>query len=391
MNRFPRLVGCQPSRLIRTGFFLLALAAGMSLVSHPQGWATEPPPVPGIVTAQPDLAFERHFRRDQGWIGADGIYSIPLPDQSWLWVFGDTLVGEVRGGRRWEVSMVNNSFARQRSFGADMQIELQLHRDPRGRATSFVTPQDKPGYFWIWDGLVVDGRLYLFTTRLTSPGTITAFDWKLLDQSVIEVENPLDPPAMWKQRQFDFPHGHFTDNSEALWGLEVLADGDWIYTFGTRRGAATDPRELVVARVAPRDFLQFDRWQFHRRGEWVDDPREASSLAVGVGTEGSITWLPDQKLWVYVYSPPLDANIQIRAARSLAGPWSDPQTLYTCPDPQRNPRIFCYAAKGRILHGTKHEMLVSYATNSFEMLPDVSADAGIYQPRFVRVTFAPAR
>ncbi|MFN9373361.1 MAG: DUF4185 domain-containing protein [Planctomycetaceae bacterium] len=353
--------------------------------------SAEPPPVPTLRKAEPDLAFERRFRRDVGWIGSDAIYTIPLPDASWLWVFGDTLVGEVRGGRRWNVSMVNNSFARQRGFGNDMQLELQLHRDARGQASSFVTPLGKPGYFWIWDGLVIDGRLYLFTTRLTSPGTITAFDWKLLDQSVVVVENPLDPPAQWKHRQVDFPHGHFTETSEALWGLEVVHEGEWIYVFGTRRQAASDPRELVLARVAPREFPQFDRWRFFSRGEWVEDARRGSSLAVGVGTEGSVTWLPEQQVWVYVYSPPLDANIQIRAARTLVGPWSEPQTLYACPDPQRNPRIFCYAAKARSVPGTRNELLVSYATNSFEMLPDVSADAEIYQPRFVRVTFEPAR
>ncbi len=367
------------------------LACGLLVVAAPWGVSAEPPRVPTIRSAQPDLAFERLFRREEGWIGSDAIYSIPLPDESWLWVFGDTLVGEVRGGRRWNVSMVNNSFARQRGFGDDRQIELLLDRDSQGKPRSFLTPRGKPGYFWIWDGLVFDGRLHLFTTRLTSPGTITAFDWKLLEQSVVVVENPLDPPARWKHRQVDFPHGHFTETSEYLWGLEVIQEGEWIWIFGTRRGAASDPRELMVARVLPGDFLQFDRWRFFARGEWVADPRQASSLAAGVGTEGSITWLPGYKLWVYVYSPPLDANIQIRAARTLTGPWSEPQTLYTCPDPQRNPRIFCYAAKGRSVPGTRHELLVSYATNSFEMLPDVSADAELYQPRFVRVTFEPAR
>ena len=123
--------------------------------------AAEPPAVPRVRSAEPDLAFERLFRRDEGWIGSDAIYSIPLPDQSWLWVFGDTLVGEVRGGRRWNVAMVNNSFARQRGFGPDRRIELQLACDPQGKATSFLTPRDKPGYFWLWDGLVLDGRLYL--------------------------------------------------------------------------------------------------------------------------------------------------------------------------------------------------------------------------------------
>ena len=54
------------------------------------------------------------FQRNSGWIGADGDYSIPLTQDTTLWLFSDTLVGKVKDGKRIETSMINNSIALQR-------------------------------------------------------------------------------------------------------------------------------------------------------------------------------------------------------------------------------------------------------------------------------------
>lgn len=343
-----------------------------------------PPPL-RVVDARPDGAMNAKFSSADGWIGADGVNSIPLPDESTLWVFGDTLVGRIRDGRRLDVGMVNNSFARQRGWGPEADVELLLDRDANGEPTSYIVPENKPGYYWLWDGIVDDGKLYVFTTRLTSPGTITAFDWKLRDQSLLIIENPLDDPAAWRLEQVDFPFGEFTDEYEALWGMEVIKAADHLYVYGTTRNAPQGPRRLCAARVAPEHFADFDRWEFCNDGGWG---REAGSLVSGVGTEGSITWLPERQRYVYVYSPPLDPKIQMRTSETPVGPWSEPVTVYTCPEAGWDGRIFCYAGKARRIPGVTDELLISYATNSFDMLPHVTEDARVYQPRFVRVRIA---
>lgn len=334
--------------------------------------------------SRPDVAMNALFENRDGWIGSDAVYSIPLSDESWLWVFGDTLTGQIRDGKRHNVGMVNNSFARQRGWGADARVELLLRRDESGRPTSFIRPQNKGGYFWLWDGLIEKGRLYLFATRLTSPGTITAFDWKLQDQSLLVIDNPLDMPVRWRVKQLDLPFGVFTESYEAIWGLEVLKWEEWLYVFGTTRDRAADPRRLVVARVAPDEFENFERWQFLADGRWQSDSRRATTLVTGVGTEGAVTWVPKYNRWAYVYSPPLDPRIQLRTAANLAGPWSDAVTAYRCPETEWHTRVFCYAGKARLIPGTQDELLISYATNSFDMLADVTADARLYMPRFVR-------
>lgn len=366
--------------MIRNALIVLLLTA-LGAPTH----AVEPLPNPlRIIDAHPDDAMNARFRRTDGWIGGDGINSVPLPDDSILWIFGDTLVGRIRDGKREDVSMVNNTFARQRGWGPDAKIDLFLNRDAQGKPTSYFAPQKKPGYYWLWDGIVLGGKLYVFTTRMTSPGTITAFDWKLMDQSLLIIDNPLDDPARWKVQQLDFPFGIFTDDFEALWGLEVIQVDGQVYIYGTTRQKAGDPRSLIAAQVAPQELTNFSRWRFRGQSDWTTDRRHAAPLATDVGTEGSITWLPGRQRYVYIYSPPLNPHIQMRTARTPLGPWSEPVAIYTCPEAAWDQRIFCYAGKARLVPGTTDELLISYATNSFDMLPHVTADARVYQPQFVR-------
>lgn len=351
--------------------------------------AADVAPIPSrVVKAEPDEVMNAKFNKTEGWIGADAIYSVPLPDDSILWIFGDTLVGTVRDNKRHNMVMVNNTFAKQRGWGADATVQLFVNHDTQGKPTSYIVPERAPGYFWLWDAVHDQGRLYIFATRLTSPGTITAFDWTLLDQSLIVVANPTDEPSKWRSQQLDFPFGAFTDAYEAIWGMEALKVGDELYIYGTTRHQKDQPRSLVVAKAPTADLTRFDRWQFYRSGEWQSHAKQASSLTRDVGTEGSVTWLPDRKQYIYVYSPPLDADIKMRTANSPVGPWSDAVTIYTCPETQWNPRVFCYAAKARLIPGKTNELLISYATNSFDMLPDVLADQRIYRPRFVKAVLA---
>ena len=42
-----------------------------------------------------DAVFQANFEHTQGWLGADGAYSIPMPDGRVLWLFSDTITGRI--------------------------------------------------------------------------------------------------------------------------------------------------------------------------------------------------------------------------------------------------------------------------------------------------------
>src|SRR5580704_3494527 len=59
-----------------------------------------------------DESWNAVFDRRDGWTGADCAGTVDLRDGRMLWLFGDTWIGSIRGGKRLPgATMVNNSIA----------------------------------------------------------------------------------------------------------------------------------------------------------------------------------------------------------------------------------------------------------------------------------------
>ena len=107
------------------------------------------------------------FQRDSGWIGADGNYSIPLSTNQTLWLFSDTFVGEVKGGRRTNAVMIHNSIALQQGTN---RPDFFYGRTPEGKPDSFIKPEHGApgGYFWVSHGLRTRQALYFFLVQVVT-------------------------------------------------------------------------------------------------------------------------------------------------------------------------------------------------------------------------------
>jgi hypothetical protein len=77
------------------------------------------------------------------------------------------------------------------------------------------------------------------------------------------------------------------------------------------------------------------------------------------------------------------ADVVMRAAPSLTGPWSAPRMVYRPPEYSR-PNIMIYSAKAHA-DLTGGDLVLTYATNTFEFAEQLT-DSLIYYPRFVRLT-----
>lgn len=123
------------------------------------------------------------FERTSGWIGADGIFSIPLngvdsnggaTDTSTLFVFSDTVFGEIESGSVSNgVGMINNSVAVLRGVQPRKeQLSFYWKTSTEGRPQSVFVPQkrkDSGDYYWLGDGFVNtarNGDIYLFAYRI---------------------------------------------------------------------------------------------------------------------------------------------------------------------------------------------------------------------------------
>jgi hypothetical protein len=72
----------------------------LALIPQPLGAG---PPVVKSTAPAPDL--DALFDRADGWIGADGVYSVVLSPKRTLWLFSDTWVGKIRDGRRTDATI----------------------------------------------------------------------------------------------------------------------------------------------------------------------------------------------------------------------------------------------------------------------------------------------
>ena len=83
--------------------------------------------------------FDALFDNRKGWTGADGAYSLPLSDDSTLWLFGDTWLGDIRDGAHVNATIVNNTVAIQHGlFPSNAAVEFYFGKTPIGNPGPFI-------------------------------------------------------------------------------------------------------------------------------------------------------------------------------------------------------------------------------------------------------------
>lgn len=336
--------------------------------------------------AKPAPELDALFQRDSGWIGADGDYSVPLGNDTTLWLFSDSFVGKVAGGRRTNAVMIHNSIALQ--HGRE-RPEFFYGSTPDGKPDSFIKPEHGPGYFWIFTGTRTKRALYFFPQQVETVDNKSVFGFKITGTWMAEVANPDDAPAKWKITQTKFPFSDFSTNGSLLFGSALLRDGDYAYVYGVdgRRtgGRGRGRNGMVVARVPAEKLGEFKEWRFFVDGKWQEDPKRVTPLCGPMATEYSVTWLPGVKKYAAVTSEGLSGKINLRLAPSPIGPWDKPFEIFECPEMKWPDKVFCYAAKAHPeLAAAPDELVISYAANSWDFW-NLFKDSRLYWPRFIRL------
>ncbi len=341
------------------------------------------------VRGVPDPAWDGLFQQTNGWIGADGNYSVPLSPNETLWLFSDTFVGEIKEGKRVNARMIHNSIALQ--SGTNRPV-FYYGKTSDGRPDSFINPLHGAtnGYFWLNHGLKTPQALYCFALQVLTVDTKSPFGFKLKDGWLIRVSNPEASPDEWRMTQTKVPFTKISGDESLIFGGAVLEEKGFAYIFGSeswkekKRNAQTS---LVMARVPVEKFGDFDQWRFHSNGEWRKDTKRLSPLFENLGSEFSISRLPSNGKYVAVYTEGISDRIVLRSAPALTGPWREAQLIYRCPDAGWSSKVFCYAAKAHPeLPGAPDELLITYAANSWNFW-DLFTDPRLYWPRFVRYQF----
>jgi hypothetical protein len=336
--------------------------------------------------AQSAPEYDRLFQRTNGWTGADGDFAIALTNGLTLWLFSDTFVGEVRDGHRTNTTMINNSAAWQYSNDpASARVEFFHGESADKKPTSLIKPADGKGWFWLSDGIMAQGRLFLFLAQIERADEKSAFGFRHIGVWLGEVANPLAPPTQWRVTQRKIPFTRFGADENRLFGPAVLTADGFIYIFGARERKRAG-KTMILARAPEASLEHFASWQFRARDGWSTNVADAADLCGEVANEYSVSWLPALRRYVLICTENgLSEKIIARTAIEPWGAWSDAAVIYHCPEATWGKNIFCYAAKAHpMLTSATDELIVTYAANSFDFA-QITNDARLYWPRFVRV------
>jgi len=331
----------------------------------------------------PAPEWNQMFQRTNGWLGADVAYSVLLADNKTLWVFGDTFVGQIRAGKRIQPRMIHSSIAIQQ-LGEQPRFYYPV--DKKRSPQSFIKSPGPKSYFWLDDGVRTGQGLCLFMQQVDTVNN-SVWGFKCVGTWLASIENPDAPPAHWKISTRKLPFTGFPGGQDVVLGCEILQSGDYIYIYGySSQTNSSAQKNLILARAPKNEPGNPDLWEFYSNGGWTMDFDKTTPIFSGAGAEGSVSWQPFLKKFVYVYSVEIWGEIAMRTADAPEGPWSAPTKLYQCPDMKISPHVFCYAAKGHPELSATNELLISYAANS-DSVSEVLNDTRLYWPRFIRVTF----
>lgn len=366
--------------------------------------------VNSTIKAESVPEWEDMLLQTSGWIGADGVYVVPLngverhgeADQTrTMFWFSDSIIGNVESDSLqtgWE--MVHNSVGYMEGADPDpSKISFHWRKGDSGEALSMFEPTtpgtSKDQYYWLGDGFfnhALDSSIYIFAYLIKNvPGGVYPFD----DVGVSLIVLPKDSqPPFENQRQIAAPF--FKKDSKGkgkvVFGISVLAntvgagapdpDG-YIYIYGVRG----PQKELLVARVEDKNFESFDKWTFWDGSDWTTDMDEAEALTNRISNEMSVSFMEDGRVMA-VYQ--LDTNsptVAIQVGRTPMGPFQPFKAIFETPEIYEDIDFYTYNAKAHPHLSKPGELLISYNVNSFDFLDDIHRHPHHLRPRFIKFKY----
>ncbi|MEO6149550.1 MAG: DUF4185 domain-containing protein [Mucilaginibacter sp.] len=385
---------------------LFLLSTSCSLTAQNFVASTDPKLQSANYTVEEDENWTALFKRTKGWFGADGIFSIPLDGvdsigagkhQKTLFVFSDTLIGEVKDGKPLPgVKMPHNTIAyMDNNKPVFDSINFHWNTNEKGIAESVfhpTTPNTQKGdYFWLGDGFVntaLNNTTYIFGYRVKNVKEGMGF--AEVGNVLIAIPKGSRFPFA-DQKQMDTPfYTKYPDGRWGSFGAGILnntasakvpgADG-YVYVYGLK-----DPgKSVMVARVKPKDFEKFDKWRFFDGKGWNKDISKAAIIANRASNEMSVTPIGDGRYAMVFQIDGMGKNVSMRLGSSPYGPFGPIINLYSTDE--FADKVITYNAKAHPSLSQPGELLISYNVNFTDFFNQLKASPDIYRPRFITLKF----
>lgn len=326
-----------------------------------------------------DTTFNQLFTRSgDGFTGGDGTYSVLLPDDRTVWIFGDTFLGEVSADStriKTDPMYIRNSFVVQ-----DGDNLTTVFRGSPDNSKTLITPPtvlESKGevtedslWYWPGDGFVKDGELHVFVSKFHQFGD-DMWDFGWLGGALAS----FSLPELKQTNLLEIPDDKL---GGIHFGHAVYEGSQFLYMYGLKDG-------FPYAARAPGGDIEAN-WEYYSKGDWVEDAGEATPVLDVSGSEQFSVFKIDESYYFLTQLGGFSNEIWIYHSEQPYG-WEPDRGkhIYTIELPFDNPELFTYNALAHPQFiNQKRELLISYNTNSHR-LQDHFENAHIYKPRFIRV------
>lgn len=323
-------------------------------------------------------------RSGPGWTGGDGAISVPLDDGRIAWLFGDSFIGGVLpdGRRSPDWHMVRNTVVVQ-----DGRCLTTAVGGPAEAPTALLQPVAPDEWYWPEQATVDGPLLHVIALRVVRTGP-TGWDFGIVGVDVVDLD--LTSFTVKVRRSL-------TTDGAVLWGSSILEIAGATYIYGVEN-TPLDAR-VFLARLSGPGLA--GGWQFFSGDPelpWSPDPHDAAPLPATPPDEDDppipLTGVPsaitvvDAPPGVMLVSqaPVFGTAVAVRRAPAPQGPFSAPEVIATAAPPPV-PGAFTYGARLHPELAADGLQLLSWNVNS---TGDLMADATLYRPRFVGLTWPPA-
>ena len=343
------------------------------------------PPNPATI----DTNFDNFFKQNgPGWTGADGSYSLLLPDGTNLWMWSDSYLGTVNATTRLRSNYI---FTAHNSLTIQNQSTNTLTTvGYPPKTSSYFVPTNKNDWFWVGDGLVVQ----------TSPGVykikIMLLEWtgffKLVGNSLATLS--------WPSLSIDSITPVALPDTSIEWGSRIMQVGSTFYIYGLK-DPGNDNKTPYLARTTSVNYLTNPaKWQYWNatQKKWLSGQTNATALSgiAAITPEYSVDQMKSSTGTFYLMTGmdpqnppyPLWDAVTTWYSCSPQGPWSNKTTVYTTPEAGANGckvgTLVTYNPKAHPEFTDSNGILLTYNVNA-----NTSSDlvcANDYMPRFLRLT-----
>lgn len=350
------------------------------------------------------------FPYQQGWLGADSAYSVPLGDGRTLWLLGDTFIGPANvTSRKKFTGFIRNSIAISTCSGRNCSFHYYwAGMDTKSPSSMFAAPGTSSDWLWPMDGFVYNGTLYLAFMQMHAEGS-GAFGFAYSGALLASIRNYRAAPDKWM-----VTYQKLNSGGSAVPGASIVvgegpggnpdssnpkgASYTYFFTVVPKKNSPPHmsllrlPLEELARAARPGnsdwEYLKSDSTWAHWSATDTTMPGDAAVVIDPGATEMTVRYHSATKQWIAVYPIPLDRSARYSLSPSLTGPWGPSEKLYSYPEMQpQNPNytssVLCYAAKEHVELESPGQLFLTYACNSVKP-SDVTNNMNLYRPVAVR-------